>query len=108
MKRILLLAALAVVSLGGCVSTPNIAGGGSSPPFVVPLEKVYSCIYKYDARLNIVFRESDRAVYHPPSLPSLTVYHITDTKGKRWSINQYEWLDYTCTVTKTAIRNKVK
>lgn len=105
MKRFLLLATLALsVTLTACTSVPSNGPAGAS---ALPLETVYTCVYKYDARFNVQFRESDRKIYRPPGFPNLTVYHITDTKGKRWSINQYEWLDYKCSLTKTAIRNKV-
>ena len=105
MKRFLLLATLTLsVVMTACTSVPSDGLSGTSIP---PLETVYTCVYKYDTRFNVQFRESDRKIFHPNGFPNLTVYHITDTKGKRWSINQYEWLDYKCSQTKTAIRNKV-
>lgn len=108
MKKYLIAALIVVGSLAGCanVSAPERPQGGSSQPFVIPMENFYTCSYKYDSRLNVKFYESDRAVFHPQNFPTLTVYHITDSVGKKWSINEFEWKDYTCVISKTAKRNK--
>ena len=62
-------------------------------------ETTYRCSYKYDKRYDIEFAESQRQEYHPPAFPNLTVYHIIDIRGTKWSVNQYEWADYTCIPT---------
>lgn len=78
----------------------------TTPPPVQPVAPVTTttqsevltrCVYKYDSTYNVEFLERNKVVYHPANFPELTVYHITDTNGKRWSINQFEWTDYTCT-----------
>lgn len=58
---------------------------------------LYRCSYKYDSKYNVEFLERNKADYHPPALPELLVYRITDTNGGKWSINQYDWKNYTCT-----------
>lgn len=63
------------------------------------VETTYHCSYKYDKRYDIEFAESQRQEYHPPAFPNLTVYHIIDIRGTKWSVNQYEWADYTCIPT---------
>lgn len=57
------------------------------------------CDYKYDSARKVSFMKSQMTTYHPPSFPEFTVYHITDIKGKHWSINQFEWEDYSCIET---------
>jgi hypothetical protein len=56
-----------------------------------------NCTYKYDSRYNIEFLARNKRNYTPPTFPELTVYRIVDTKNGRWSVNQYDWLNYTCT-----------
>jgi hypothetical protein len=62
-------------------------------------ETTYHCSYKYDKKYDIEFTESQRTEYHPPAFPDLLVYHIIDIRGTKWSVNQYEWADYTCIPT---------
>lgn len=64
-----------------------------------PMDVLYACAYKYDSKYNVSFIERNRVEYHPPSLPELLVYRITDTMGRRWSINEYDWKNYNCTKT---------
>ena len=56
-----------------------------------------NCVYKYDSKYNVSFLKKNKTVYHPPQFPNLTVYRIVDLNGGRWSINQYDWPNYTCT-----------
>ena len=68
-----------------------------TPPVVTDGSDVlYTCKYKYSSEYDVQFLESNRKEYHPESLPELLVYRIKDTKGKNWSINEYDWLNYDC------------
>ena len=60
---------------------------------------LYRCAYKYESKYDIEFLESNRVEFRPPALPELLVYRITDTRGQRWSINEYDWKNYNCTTT---------
>lgn len=62
-------------------------------------ETLVSCKYKYDERLNVEFLERNKVVYRAPNFPGMTIFHITDTSGKKWAINQYDWSNYICTTT---------
>jgi hypothetical protein len=95
MFRILLLSTL--LFLGACSSPVAV---DNDPPLAVAESTdttPVTCVYKYDSRYNITFLAKDKVEYHPPSLPTLLVYHITDTTGKHWAVNQYDWPNYTCT-----------
>lgn len=64
-------------------------------------DTLYRCSYKYDSKLNITFLGTKRSEYYPPTLPNLRVYHIIDINGKKWSVNEYDWENYTCIPTIT-------
>lgn len=59
-------------------------------------DRLTQCTHKYSSRLSFSFWESKRVAYHPPMFPTLTVYHITDVSGVRWSVNEYEFQTYNC------------
>jgi hypothetical protein len=73
---------------------PAVSDGAAQPNDIL-----FRCDYKYDRAYNIVFLGSHRVIYHPPSLPELTVYRITDVIGGHWAINEYDWSNYTCIQT---------
>ncbi len=62
-----------------------------------PGDVLVSCTYKYDSRYNIEYLARNKKNYIPPMFPELKVYRIIDINNGRWSINQYDWLNYTCT-----------
>lgn len=97
LKQIFLAAAL-MFAVTGCVTQSSIAEQPQSlaQPEVATL---FDCSYKYDSGRNVKFLDTNRQIFHPQNFPALTVYHITDINGKHWSINQFEWADYTCTTT---------
>lgn len=101
MKSFLLAIALTLVS--SACSAQEAPVVIVAPPSVVEApvanDVLFHCEYKYDRTYNIVFLDSHRVIYHPPSLPELTVYRIIDIRGGHWAINEYDWLNYTCTET---------
>lgn len=104
MKMFLLVASLfltvscATQELRGTPEAPAVVGDST----LRASDTLYRCTYKYDSKYNIAFLGSKRVEFHPPSLPNLLVYHIVDTNGVKWSVNEYDWNNYTCipTITK--------
>lgn len=95
MKKILL--ALSILLLASCATTDLVdSDAGLSKDTTMTVETVYRCTYKYDSKYNLTFLGSKRTEYNPPMFPQLLVHHITDVRGTKWSINQYDWENYTC------------
>lgn len=75
------------------VKTPEVA----KPVYAG--ETLVHCVYKYDNRYNIDFLKKNKVEYRHPMFPEMLSYRITDTKNQHWSVNQYDWPNYTCTET---------
>ncbi len=91
-----LLLSIALILSTGCSSQEQPVAA-ENPVVSGSADVLYHCSYKYDSKYNIEFLKSNKAEYHPPSLPELLVYRITDTHGQHWAINQYDWVNYICT-----------
>lgn len=74
-----------------------------TPPAAQPVgieapqsDPMIRCTNKYSGTLDIIFHKSQEVQVAVPMFPGLIVYHITDIKGKHWSVNQYEMDEYVC------------
>lgn len=98
MKKFFILAATLLLTSACSAQYVKVVPVVAQP---IPVGSVLvNCTYKYDYKYNIHFLESNKVVYHPPAFPTLTVYQIVDIYGKHWAINEYDWLNYTCTSEK--------
>ncbi len=88
MNKLFLLASL--LFLSACHKPEQPPQAASDP------EVLITCTYKYSDEYNVEFLEKNKVEYHPSMFADLVVWHITDLNGRRWSINEYEWKDYTC------------
>lgn len=62
-------------------------------------EVLVECEYKYDKAYNVTFLKRNKVEYRPAHMPTLLLFHIVDTKGKNWAVNEYDWDNYVCTET---------
>lgn len=104
MKHLLIAISL-IVATASCSAqeaAPTPAPVVIKAPEVMPTEKgetTVHCVYKYDSRYNIDFLKKDKVDYRHPMFPEMLSYRIIDTQGRHWSVNQYDWPNYTCTET---------
>lgn len=82
-----------VLVLIGCDDSPQ--------SYVKDGETLIQCISKLSGEKPILYYLKDATQYQPEHLPVVITY-ITDVKGNKLSLNNYEMENYTCTEIKKA------
>lgn len=87
--RFVILFLFIIICIAACGSQPVDLSGFHNDTYI-------SCTSKLD-HSELDYLKSHRHDFQSDLMPSVTVSNVTDIHNKPWTINSFEWTQYSCT-----------